>query len=48
MQYISVNIQTLARADGMFLNERYMRLDTLKIKRHQIAPVSPKRLVLAI
>jgi hypothetical protein len=42
MQYISVNIQTLARADGRFLNEKYMRYDTLKIKRHQVTPVCPQ------
>ena len=39
MQYILVNIQTLATAHGMFLNESHEGLDMLKIKRHHLAPM---------
>jgi hypothetical protein len=39
MQYILVNIQILARAHGVFLNERYVRLCTLKLKHHQVVPI---------
>jgi hypothetical protein len=33
IKYAPVNIQTIARADGMFLNERGVVLNALKIKR---------------
>ena len=32
-KYAPVNVQTIARADGMFLNERGVGFNTLKIKR---------------
>ena len=38
-KYVLVNFKTIARPDGMFLNDRYVRLDTLKIKCHQVAPI---------
>jgi hypothetical protein len=43
MQYIILNIQTIAWEDGMFLKARYVSLDTLKIKCHQVAPICPQK-----